>query len=39
METYESMQIYLLVALIYMAIAIPLSHLSGRLERRLKAGR
>jgi His/Glu/Gln/Arg/opine family amino acid ABC transporter permease subunit len=38
-KTYESMQIYLLVALIYMAIAIPLSLLASRLERRLKIGR
>ncbi|MDQ0470883.1 amino acid ABC transporter permease [Labrys wisconsinensis] len=34
METYLSMQIYLLVACIYLALSIPLSHLAARLQRR-----
>ena len=33
METYLSMQIYLLVACIYLAMSIPLSHLAARLQR------
>jgi polar amino acid transport system permease protein/cystine transport system permease protein len=39
METYLSMQIYLLVACIYMAMSIPLSHLAARLQRAAKAWR
>jgi His/Glu/Gln/Arg/opine family amino acid ABC transporter permease subunit len=39
METYLSMQIYLLVACIYLAMSIPLSHLAARLERTAKAWR
>jgi polar amino acid transport system permease protein/cystine transport system permease protein len=39
METYLSMQIYLLVAVIYLAASIPLSRLAARLERRLGRGR
>jgi polar amino acid transport system permease protein/cystine transport system permease protein len=37
METYLSMQIYLLVACIYLAMSIPLSHLAARLQRAAKA--
>ena len=39
METYHSMTIYLLVAAIYLAISIPLSHLAARLQRRLRGWR
>jgi len=39
METYLSMQIYLLVAAIYLAISIPLSHLSARLQHSLRSWR
>ena len=35
METYLSMHVYLLVALIYLAVGIPLGLASRRLERRL----
>ncbi|HTN98931.1 MAG TPA: amino acid ABC transporter permease [Nordella sp.] len=37
METYDSMTIYLLVAAIYLAISIPLSHLANSLQQRLGA--
>src|SRR3954468_7840690 len=37
METYLSAQIYLLVAAIYLAISIPLSHLATRLQRNLRS--
>jgi polar amino acid transport system permease protein/cystine transport system permease protein len=37
METYLSTQVYVLAALLYLAVSIPLSHLTARLERRLKA--
>jgi His/Glu/Gln/Arg/opine family amino acid ABC transporter permease subunit len=36
METYLSTQVYVLAALLYLAVSIPLSHLTTRLERRLK---
>lgn len=36
METYLSMQIYLLVACIYLSLSIPLSHLASRLQARVK---
>jgi len=39
METYLSMQIYLLVACIYLAMSIPLSHLAARLQRAAQAWR
>ena len=39
METYLSMQIYLLVACIYLAMSIPLSHLASRLQRSAQAWR
>ncbi len=39
METYLSMHIYLLVAAIYLAISIPLSHLAARLQQRLRSWR
>lgn len=39
METYLSMQIYLLVACIYLAMSIPLSHLAARLQNAAKAWR
>ena len=39
METYLSMQIYLLVAAIYLAISIPLSHLTTRLQVSLRSWR
>ena len=39
METYLSMHVYLLVAAIYLAMSIPLSHLTARLQRRLQHGR
>jgi His/Glu/Gln/Arg/opine family amino acid ABC transporter permease subunit len=39
METYLSMQIYLLVAVIYLAMSIPLSHLAARLQRAAQAWR
>src|SRR5882724_2805539 len=39
METYLSMQIYLLVACIYLAMSIPLSHLAARLQRSAQAWR
>lgn len=35
METYDSMTIYLLVAAIYLAFSIPLSHVASALQRRL----
>jgi His/Glu/Gln/Arg/opine family amino acid ABC transporter permease subunit len=35
METYLSMQVYLLVAVIYLAVGVPLGLASRRLERRL----
>jgi len=38
METYLSMQIYLLVACIYLALSIPLSHLASRLQGRTQGG-
>lgn len=34
METYLSMQIYVLVGLLYLAVSIPLAILAGRLQRR-----
>ena len=37
METYLSMQIYLLAAAIYLAISIPLSHLTTRLQVSLRS--
>jgi len=37
METYLSTQVYVLAAMLYLAVSIPLSHLTARLERRLKA--
>ena len=37
METYDSMTIYLLVAAIYLAISIPLSHVANSLQQRLGA--
>jgi ABC-type amino acid transport system permease subunit len=36
METYLSMHIYLLAAIIYLAVSIPLSHLASRLQRNLR---
>jgi His/Glu/Gln/Arg/opine family amino acid ABC transporter permease subunit len=39
METYLSMQIYLLVAAIYLSISIPLSHLAARLQTSLRSWR
>ena len=39
METYLSMQIYLLVAAIYLCISIPLSHLTARLQVSLRSWR
>jgi polar amino acid transport system permease protein/cystine transport system permease protein len=39
METYFSMQIYLLVACIYLAMSIPLSHLAARLQRAAQVWR
>jgi polar amino acid transport system permease protein/cystine transport system permease protein len=36
METYLSTQVYVLAAVLYLAVSIPLSHLTSRLERRLK---
>ena len=39
METYLSMQIYLLVACIYLAMSIPLSHLATRLQKSARAWR
>ena len=36
METYLSTQVYVLAAMLYLAVSIPLSHLTARLERRLK---
>jgi polar amino acid transport system permease protein/cystine transport system permease protein len=39
METYLSMQIYLLVACIYLGMSIPLSHLAARLQRASMAWR
>ncbi len=38
METYLSMQIYLLVACIYLALSIPLSHMAARLQKRAQCG-
>jgi His/Glu/Gln/Arg/opine family amino acid ABC transporter permease subunit len=38
METYLSMQIYLLVACIYLCFSIPMSHLASRLEARTGGG-
>jgi polar amino acid transport system permease protein/cystine transport system permease protein len=37
-ETYLSTQIYLLLAVIYIAMSLPLSHLVRRLERRFRRG-
>jgi polar amino acid transport system permease protein/cystine transport system permease protein len=39
METYLSMHVYLLVAVIYLACTIPMAHLAARIERRLGRGR
>jgi His/Glu/Gln/Arg/opine family amino acid ABC transporter permease subunit len=39
METYLSMQVYLLVACIYLTLSIPLSHLATRLQRATNAWR
>jgi His/Glu/Gln/Arg/opine family amino acid ABC transporter permease subunit len=36
METYLSTHVYVLAALLYLAVSIPLSHLTARLERKLK---
>jgi ABC-type amino acid transport system permease subunit len=38
METYLSTQVYVLAAAIYLAVSIPLSHLTARLQRRLQRG-
>lgn len=38
METYLSMQVYLLVALMYLALSLVFSWIAGRVERRLAAG-
>jgi His/Glu/Gln/Arg/opine family amino acid ABC transporter permease subunit len=38
METYLSMQVYLLVACIYLCFSIPMSHLASRLEARARGG-
>jgi polar amino acid transport system permease protein/cystine transport system permease protein len=38
METYLSMQIYVMVACIYLALSIPLSHLAARLQARAQGG-
>jgi len=38
METYLSMQIYVLVACIYLAISILLSHLASRLQKSIVSG-
>jgi His/Glu/Gln/Arg/opine family amino acid ABC transporter permease subunit len=38
METYLSMQVYLLVACIYLCFSIPMSHLASRLETRARGG-
>jgi polar amino acid transport system permease protein/cystine transport system permease protein len=38
METYLSMQIYVLVACIYLAISIPLSRLASRLQKSIVSG-
>jgi His/Glu/Gln/Arg/opine family amino acid ABC transporter permease subunit len=39
METYLSMQVYLLAAAIYLVLAIPLSHLAARLQMATKSWR
>lgn len=39
METYLSLHVYLLVAVIYLACTIPLAHLSARIEQHLGRGR
>jgi His/Glu/Gln/Arg/opine family amino acid ABC transporter permease subunit len=39
METYLSPHVYLLAALLYLAVSIPMSHLTSRLEQRLKRSR
>jgi polar amino acid transport system permease protein/cystine transport system permease protein len=39
METYLSTHVYLLAAMLYLAVSIPLSHLTARLARRLKGAR
>ncbi|MBV9221441.1 MAG: amino acid ABC transporter permease, partial [Methylobacteriaceae bacterium] len=39
METYLSMQVYLLAACIYLALSIPLSHLALRLQMATKSWR
>ena len=38
METYLSMQVYVLVACIYLSLSIPLSHLAARLQARALRG-
>ena len=38
METYLSMQVYILVACIYLALSIPLSHIAARLQLRAQGG-
>ena len=38
METYLSMQVYLLVACIYLSLSIPLSHLAARLQASANRG-
>ena len=38
METYLSMQVYVLVAGIYLSLSIPLSHLAARLQARAMRG-
>jgi His/Glu/Gln/Arg/opine family amino acid ABC transporter permease subunit len=39
METYLSPHVYLLAAMLYLAVSIPMSHLTVRLEQRLKRSR
>ncbi|MDQ7247636.1 amino acid ABC transporter permease [Dongia sedimenti] len=39
METYLSPHVYLLAAMLYLAVSIPMSHLTARLEQRLKRSR
>jgi His/Glu/Gln/Arg/opine family amino acid ABC transporter permease subunit len=36
METYLSIHVYVLAALLYLSVSIPMSHLTARLEKRLK---
>jgi His/Glu/Gln/Arg/opine family amino acid ABC transporter permease subunit len=39
METYLSTHVYILAAMLYLVVSIPLSHFTTRLERRLKGAR